>query len=115
MRDRTKEFKENAGEFTDSFEEDDGDGVQYNMAIDMGDYFMEDFFDDVKIILRLIDTITELVEVTKSLENKLLVDENGDVSLSQRIEANTAEIRQCSNKILGALKSMAFVIEMQRF
>ena len=83
---------------------DDGQGGAAN--------FMEDFFEQVKQIRGMIDTIAQQVEEVKRKHSDILSAPQTDDTVKEELDQVMLEIKQNANKVRLKLKSNLFILKL---
>jgi syntaxin 1A len=95
-----------------SDDDEAGETVALNMT-SSGDKFMEEFFEQVNEIRKMIDKIASDVDEVKKKHSAILSAPQTDDKMKEELEELMAEIKKTANKVRGKLKVLEQKIEQE--
>lgn len=93
-------------------DDEGGDHVAIQMSGDPNK-FMEEFFEQVNEIRKMIDKVAVDVEEVKKRHSAILSAPQNDEKMKEELEELTAEIKKTANKVRGKLKVLEQKIEQE--
>ncbi|XP_029650845.1 syntaxin isoform X2 [Octopus bimaculoides] len=92
---------------------DDDEAEEVAVQVESGGGFMEEFFEQVEEIRRMIDKISDNVEAVKKKHSDILSAPQTDDQMKEELEELMTDIKRTANKVRGKLKAIEQNIEQE--
>ncbi|GAB1607951.1 syntaxin-like isoform X1 [Argonauta hians] len=92
---------------------DDDEAEEVAVQVETGGGFMEEFFEQVEEIRRMIDKISDNVEAVKKKHSDILSAPQTDDQMKEELEELMTDIKRTANKVRGKLKAIEQNIEQE--